>query len=183
MICRKAFILAAGAAGGLALCIGILPSAASASMIQATISFQTKPMTAVGTVTVTLSYNAAVLTPIQPPNPGSATEVAVIPLQAGLSAFWIGNVVGTGELRMAGISATGITQAGDLAAVQFSFDEDLGMQPDLMIERFELTDVFGRSLNSPTVSMMVTPEPAPAALVALGFGLLLSSRRLGKRAR
>jgi hypothetical protein len=152
-------------------------------MIQATILFETKPTTPVGTVTVTLSYNAAVLTPIQPPSPSSATEVAVIPLQAGLSAFWIGNVVGTGELKIAGISATGITQMGELAAVLFSFDENLGMRPDLMIERFELTDVFGRPLTSPTVSMVITPEPASAALVALGLGLLLSPSRLGQRAR
>ena len=169
---------------------------ARADMVWAIVSFDGVPPVAVGSADLEIDFVPGVLIPVVTGNPGSPTEISplvctgepppapcVAPVAGDQISFALGNAVESGKVKIALLSASGVTKKGDLLAVPFTIQT--GTTPEASLTVTSITDVMTNQLpavQQPPVGLrFAVPEPSGGALGSVAISTCLALQRWGRR--
>ena len=166
----------------------VLSAGAAMSDPVAIVSIDTVPPVPIGTLTVCVDYDPALIEPrlIDPQDPSQGLETVTYPLavdSGGLVIASDDNPVCPGDAVAAvtGIFLDQLTGTGDLMGIVF---DRLAGAPGSGLDAFstgQIEDFFGSPIppeDQPEISVVLVPEPAPGALGATALATLLYVGRL-----
>jgi hypothetical protein len=167
----------------------VLSAGVAAADIVAKASVDTVPPVAIGTVTVCVDYDPALIEPrfIDPQDASQGLETVTYPLAVEFGGVVIasdGNPVCPGDAVAAvtGIFLDELTGTGDLMGIVF---DRLAGAPGSGLDSFSTGQIesflLGEPIppeDQPEISVVLVPEPAPGALAATALATLLYVGRL-----
>lgn len=174
-----------------------IASPAGAATAWAVVSFENAPPVAVGSLDLSLTFDAATLSPVLAGNPTFPTLVDPIvcafeppstPCESAAGAavdLPSANAIAPGVVDVALLSVSGLEESGDVFAI--AFQTTGGGPPNLALVVESVTDPATLPIppgQRPVITVRFVPEPAAGALgAAVAVVTLALRRRLGLRRR